>query len=543
VAGLLLAASFPKISIAGLAWVAPGLMLLAAIGKPPRQTFRIGYVAGFVHFLASLYWLLMIPVSWFPILGWVALSAFLALGMGTWVWLSWKFFPTKLDGLSPASTNENLAAQFLSIPWASRTMWTISCAAIWVALEMVQARIFGGFPWNLLASSQYKLVPLIQIASITGIYGVSFLVVWTSLALLSALILIIGKAKMRSAWAGEIFLPALAVIAIYGIGYHKVLKPSRPAPEITVALVQPSIPQTLIWDTNENAARFNQLLKLSEKALTNKPDVMLWPEGGIPEMLRYDEATHRAVTEMARAHKVWMIVGSDDAEPRRNSGPHDEPDFFNSSFLVSSSGQLMDRYSKRNLVMFGEYIPLLRWMPFLKYVTPIQGGFTSGDKVVPFQLEDLKVKVSVLICFEDTFPQLVREYVSDDTDFLVNITNDGWFGHGAAQWQHAVAAIFRTVENGVPLVRCSNNGLTCWIDSCGRLREIFHNSNEGVYGQGFLIAHVPVLNPGETRAPTFYRLHGDVFGWSCVGFVVLRWMQVWILGRMNKKLADQKKNF
>jgi len=531
-AGLLLAASFPKISIAGFAWVAPGFILLTAIGKPPRQTFRIGYVAGLANFLASLYWLLLIPVKGFPILGWIVLGAFLALGTGLWVWLSWKFYPAKLDGEGAGAPLENLGAQFFSVPWASRTMWTISCAATWVAVEMVQARIFGGFPWNLLASSQYKLVPLIQIASITGIYGVSFLVGWTSVSFLCAGVLIVRKPALRSGWIGEIILPALAVIVIYGTGWQKIMKPARPSPEITVALVQPSIPQTLIWDTNQNSIRFEQLLRLSSQAVTNKPDVMFWPEGAIPEMVRYDPATHDAVTSFARKHKVWMIVGSDDAEPHPGTAPDEEPDFFNSSFLVSPSGILVERYKKRNLVMFGEYIPLLRWLPFLKYVTPIQAGFTPGDKVVPFKMPDLNVNVSVLICFEDTFPQLVREYVFDDTDFLVNLTNDGWFGESSAQWQHAVAALFRTVENGVPLVRCSNNGLTCWIDSFGRLRD--KGSTGGVYGKGFLIARIPVLNPNETRVATFYRLHGDVFGWACVALAILRWAQVSISTRRTK---------
>jgi apolipoprotein N-acyltransferase len=132
------------------------------------------------------------------------------------------------------------------------------------------------------------------------------------------------------------------------------------------------------------------------------------------------------------------------------------------------------------------------------------------------------VKVSVLICFEDTFPHLAREYVSDDTDFLVNLTNNGWFDESAAQWQHAVTALFRAVENGVPLVRCANNGLTCWVDAGGRIRQFYESPGRGIYGAGFMIAHVPVLSPGQTREPTFYRRHGDLFGWCCVGITVLR---------------------
>jgi apolipoprotein N-acyltransferase len=538
-AGLLLAASFPKLSIAGFAWIAPGLMLLTAIGKPARQSFRIGYVAGLAHYLASLYWLLLIPSTGFPILGWAALSAFLALWPATWVWLCWKLFPARLTGTGPATLVENWGEQFLAVAWARRVIWALTGAALWVALEMTVARIFGGFPWNLLGSSQYRMVPLIQIASVTGIYGVSFLVVWTSLSLVGAVMVIIRQPVKRSAWIGEMILPMLAVSVMYASGYVKLLRPQAKGPELTVALVQPSIPQSLIWDPKQDEHRFQQLLQLSDQAALGKPDLMIWPEAALPKMLRYDEDTERATTELAHNHKMWMIVGSDDEEPRRNAKTSRDSDYFNSSFLISPDGRLMERYVKRNLVIFGEYIPFLDWLPFIKYLTPIDGVFTPGKEVVPFALKNPDAKVSVLICFEDCFPHLVREYVSDDTDFLVNITNDGWFGEGAAQWQHAAGAIFRAVENGLPLVRCANNGLTCWIDSRGRLREVFKNDNRGIYGPGFLLAKIPVLPPGEKRAPTFYRQHGDVFGWSCAGFVTLQLLRLRVARRHARRLLTK----
>jgi apolipoprotein N-acyltransferase len=542
-AGLLLAASFPKLNIAGLAWVAPGLMLLAAVGKQGRQAFWIGYGAGLAHYLASLYWLLLIPVAWFPILGWVALSAFLALGPATWVWLTWKLFPAKLTSEGPATAVENWGEQFLAVLWVRRMIWALSGAALWVALEMTVARIFGGFPWNLLGSSQYRIVPLIQIASVTGIYGVSFIMIWTSLSLFCAVMVIIRRPIKRSAWVGEMILPMLAVLVLYASGYVKLLRPQEKAPELTVALIQPSIPQSLIWDPKEDEYRFKQLLQLSEHAARGKPSLMIWPEAALPKMLRYDPETEQATTALARTHKMWMIVGSDDEEPRQNAASSTPSDHFNSSFLVSPDGRLAERYIKRNLVIFGEYIPFLDWLPFVKYLTPIDGVFTAGKKVMPFKMGDLGVKVSVLICFEDVFPHLVREYVSDDTDFLVNITNDGWFGEGAAQWQHAAGAIFRAVENGVPLVRCSNNGLTCWIDSRGRLREFLEDDAHEIHGPGFMLAKIPVLAPGETRAPTFYRRHGDLFGWGCVGFIALQLVRVWDLQRRNPRAIDTAQVF
>ena len=105
-----------------------------------------------------------------------------------------------------------------------------------------------------------------------------------------------------------------------------------------------------------------------------------------------------------------------------------------------------------------------------------------------------------------------REYVEPDTDFLVNLTNNGWFGEGAAQWQHAAAALFRAVENGRPLLRCANNGLTCWVDEYGRIREIFRDARGTIYGPGYMISQINLLSSGEHRSATFYNLHGDVFG-------------------------------
>jgi apolipoprotein N-acyltransferase len=518
-AGLMLAAAFPNLGVAGLAWIAPGLLVLAAIGKPPAQAFRIGYVAGLGHYLASLYWLLLIPVAWAPILGWAALGAFLALYPATWVWFCWKLFPARLAD-SGSKGIYGSAEKFLSVSWATRSAWTIGGAAAWVALEMMVSRFLSGFPWNLLGASQYRMLPLIQIASWTGVYGVSFLVVWFSLAVLSSGMAVLAKPATRSTWVAEIILPMTAVGLIYAKGYHKLLQPEVERPQLTVALIQPSIPQTLIWDPAGDQARFEELIKLSEEALAAKPDLIIWPEAAVPKMVRYDAATGQAITQLARQHNVWMIIGSDDAEPRPHASSPDDNDYFNASFLISPQGDLVDRYIKRNLVIFGEYVPLTKWLPFLKYLTPIQGGFTPGKRPVPFELGGLHVHVSVLICFEDVFPELAREYVFHDTDFLINLTNNGWFGEGAAQWQHAASAIFRAVENGVPLVRCSNNGLTCWVDPCGRVKQVLDRTDHGIYGRGWLLARIPLLQPGETRTPTFYHQHGDWFGWACVALTL-----------------------
>jgi apolipoprotein N-acyltransferase len=312
---------------------------------------------------------------------------------------------------------------------------------------------------------------------------------------------------------------------VFSFGFRQLGADSPAERMLKVTLVQPSIPQTLIWDTSRDRERFQELVRLSEQALTNRPDLLVWPEAAVPSYARWDTNIYPAITNLVRQHHVWLILGSDDVGPPARPTRADEYEYYNASFLVTPDGDFVSRYRKRNLVVFGEYIPLVRWFPFVKWFTPIEGGFTPGNRPVPFTLGALGVKTATLICFEDMFPFLARESAEQDTDFLVNLTNNGWFGEGAAQWQHAAGAVFRAVENGLPLVRCSNNGLTGWADAHGRLRQVFRGERGTIYGPGFMTAEIPLLSAGEKRAPTFYHRHGDWFGWGCVGVMGIMLVQ------------------
>jgi apolipoprotein N-acyltransferase len=535
-AGLLLTAAFPKIGIAGFAWVAPGLMIAAAQGKRGGDAFRVGYVAGLAHFLSSLYWLVLMPVTGLPVLAWLALGAYVALFPAVWVWL--------IAGVQSSRFE-------VQSSWFQRAVWSLLGAAVWVALEMVRARLLGGFPWDLVGVSQFKMIPLIQIASVTGVYGVSFLVVWLSLALYSAMRLTLRQPNTRLLWQAEIILPLVAILILFIFGFARLSGENPPASVLSVTLVQPSIPQTLIWNPDEDEKRFQDLLALSENALedsegrvtrapdsetnlgtriaspSEKADLLLWPESAVPQT---DAATCRVISRFASSNRVWIVLNSEDAEYLP-----DATNYFNAAYLVGPNGGWRQVYHKRKLVIFGEYVPLAHWLPFVKYLTPITGGWTPGDKPVTFELErrpparrdsvtvspnagsetgaPARIKTSPLICFEDVFPGVARDAANDDTDFLVNLTNDGWFRQSAEQWQHMASAVFRAVENGVPLVRCANNGITCWIDASGRVREILRDKTGSVYGVGAMTVEIPIV---ERRTPTFYNRHGDWFGWGCV---------------------------
>jgi apolipoprotein N-acyltransferase len=520
-AGLLLTTAFPGIGFAGFAWIAPAVMIAAAQGKRGGDAFRIGYVAGLAHFLSSLYWLLLMPVAGLPILAWLALGAYLALYPAVWLWL--------------------LAEKIGEGHWANRTWWSLLGAAVWVALEMVRARLLGGFPWNLIGVSQFKMIPLIQIASVTGVYGVSFLVVWLSLSLYSAMRLILRQPNIRLVWQAEIILSLVVILILFIFGFARMSGENPPASILRVTLVQPGIPQTLIWNPDEDDRRFQELLVQSQAALANQTDLLLWPESAVPDT---GEATCRAISRFAQSNRVWLILNGEDAEHLP-----DTTNYFNAACLIGPDGRWLQVYHKRKLVIFGEYVPLAHWLPFVKYLTPITGGWTPGDQPVTFEItrwgERLSrrspakadprepfgetnvipiggsspasprkpIKTSPLICFEDVFPGLARDAANDNTDFLVNLTNDGWFRQSAEQWQHMANAVFRAVENGLPLVRCANNGITCWIDASGRVQEILTDESGSAYGVGAMTVEIPI---GEWRTPTFYNRHGDWFGWSCV---------------------------
>jgi apolipoprotein N-acyltransferase len=516
--GLLLAMAFPKFSIAGFAWIAPGLLLFGAAGCAPRRAFRLGYVGGMVYYLVSLYWLLYIPVSFLPILGWIALSAYLGLYPAMWVWLCWKF-RSRLSAVPVAEYpwNTELLQWMVGSSWVGRTAWSLQCAALWVALEIVLGRLLSGFPWEFLGVSQYQMLPIIQVAEFTGVYGVSFLIVWFSVSLLLTIGAIVLRPAARSVWAKEIALPLVTLSLVTIFGMSSIRDQPASSETVKIALVQPSIPQTLIWDQSADESRFNQLIELSEEALGTKPEILIWPEASLPNMLRHNEETADAVIGLARKHNVWVILGSDDAERRPGAASLRDIDYFNSAFAVSPEGELTGMYRKRRLVIFGEYVPLVKFLPFLKFLSPAgEAGFTPGTKPVAFNLKSLGISTSILICFEDTFPHLAREYVQADSDFLINLTNNGWFGESAAQWQHAATAAFRAVENRIPLVRCANNGLTCWVDSSGAMHEVAFPDSDNIYKAGFKTAKVPALASGEKRRLTFYTRYGDVFGWSCV---------------------------
>ena len=525
-AGGLFTLAFPLAGVAGFAWIVPGIALYTGIRDTPRRAFQTGYVFGLTFSLGTLYWLNYMPVKGMPILAWIALAGYLALYYATWLWFCHQTLPAPLE-------------EFLNAPWGQRTLWIMTCAATWTLAENVMGWIFTGFPFVAIGVTQHRMIPLIQITSITGLPGLSFIIVWFSLSLMFSMLALATQPKHRFLAWREIFLPLLVIAILFAWGGNRVSRYARDlqidAKRVKVALVQPSFPQTLIWNHGESTNRFNKLLELSQAAVAARPDVLIWPEAGMPGLIRYEEHVYETVTRLAKENQVWLICGGDDARMPTDQPEVKRPNYYNSVFLVTPDGEIAGQYDKRRLVIFGEYVPLSKWLPFLKRLTPIGEGFAAGKEAEQLELTNLNLKASPLICFEDIFADLARDSLAPDTDLLVNLTNDGWFSESAQQWQHLANALFRSVETGRPLIRCANNGISCWIDGVGRVHAERFPDDRSAYAQG---TRAFEMSLPKDPISTVYLTHGDWFVVVCFALLARAAFLLWRQRRLNKPESD-----
>lgn len=511
-AGTLWALSFPLPGWSALAWIAPGLLLATGFHRSPGAAFRLGALAGLAHHLIALRWLLHIPFPSGAVAGWLALGAYCALYSGLWLALAARILQASA-GLPPGCTWSSAVLGITRLSeWRRQGLWLL-VGALWVALELVRCRFLGGFPWNLFGTTQWRNPPLLQMASVTGVYGLSFVLCWISAALAGALALLVFRSEHRLAWTTALRLPVLVLLILLGLGFRRIVHSRPPDAVATLALVQPSIPQRLIWDDAANPARFDKVLALTREAIAARPDALVWPEGSMPDLT---PEQFLQVSRLLQGTAISWIFGT--AYGQEVAG---RPEHYNAAVLVHPEGRVAERYHKQRLVIFGEFIPFEDTLPFMRWLTPIGSSFTPGRGPARFVFGSRPVEASPLICFEDVFPHSTRAHATPGTDFLLELTNNGWFGESSAQWQHTASAVLRAVENGLPLVRCANNGLTCWVDGHGGLHDVLRDVSGSVYAPGVDVVRVPLRPGGRPRSLTPYHAHGDVFAWTCMGAALL----------------------
>lgn len=261
---------------------------------------------------------------------------------------------------------------------------------------------------------------------------------------------------------------------------------------------------------------------------------MIWPETAVPDYVRESRRSYALVRELAR-QGAPILVGSMDIAWADEGGP----EYYNSSLLFDRNGMLVEVYDKQHLVMFGEYIPLRRFLPFMTAMTPIEESFDPGSESKVFELASPSISFSVLICFEDTVARLSRRAVRNGAQLLINQTNDAWFEETIASWQHMTHSVFRAVENRTPMVRTANTGVSCGIDAYGRIHDLLADGDGHTFITGFNIVHSRV--PAKDRALTFYTRYGDVFGWTGVVVNAALLFAAWRRARAERLTEETEK--
>ena len=397
----------------------------------------------------------------------------------------------------------------------------------WVTLEWVRGKlIFGGFPWNFLGVSQWRAVPLIQFASVTGVYGVSALVCFVNFALYFTIQRFIRQlnkpgARYRLSWE---FYAAMGLIGLAFIhGTREIFPRERKTGRtLRLALVQGNIPQTLKFEPEQKPMILERYRTLTETATLAQVDLVVWPETATPEPLRYDPESFALATNCAVKAGAYLLTGTIDVTPYSSPA-----EMFNAAILIGPDGNLREIYRKLHLVAFGEYVPLRKVLPFMKWLTPIGDSLERGREFTVFHLDELRF--GVVICFEDAVPEVYRGFVRRGADFMVNLTNDAWFKDSPAAEMHLANAVLRCAETRRPLVRCANNGVTCVVDEFGFVNP---NTRLTSFAPGSLVCDLRV--PRDPSL-TFYVAHGD---WM-VGFCAIVTGLTAGLGWRHKKTADR----
>ncbi len=492
----LLILAFPRTDLSVLAWAGLVPLMFALDGKKPWAAFRCAYLCGFLFFAGTLYWFFNIT-RWFSAiaaLGIVLLFLYLALYFGAFA-LFYSLF----------SRRKPLARLFL-LPSA------------WVVLEFIRATLFTGFDWASLGHSQYKNLTFIQIADLTGVFGVSFLVVMINVLLKEfvSAYFVCRTREVREALLASVLAAAVAVTAVFAYGTAHLLSipdSDEVRPRLTVAVVQPNILQEMKWQESAKALIVEKHIALSRQAAEHDPDLIIWPETSYPDYLWEEHRLFMQVLALVRQIKIPVLLGSVIKE---------EGNYYNAAVLLSKDAQIVDIYRKGHLVPFGEFIPLRRFIPFLSEVLDI-GDFTRGKErtVFPFSAGGKKGgSFSVLVCFEDTVARVARGFVRGGAQLLVNITNDAWFGNTKAPFMHLQSAVFRTVENRRGLVRAANAGVSCFIDQWGEIIHCVEGQSEGrrekTYISGYAMAEMAF-----SAKETFYTKFGDVFAIFCFGCILV----------------------
>jgi len=526
--GLLYTGCFAPFNFTWLCWIAL-TPLLAAIwfsGEDSRhrwlRNFLLGYIAGLTFFWTAFSWLTTVTV-----LGWFVLQFYMAIYFALWAWFCGLVQPREKKSARGSVKWDRMLAQASSAAPASRSPWTKSTnnlllaflvAAAWVMQEWLRGWVFSGFGWNGLGVALHDKWPLIQIAEFTGVAGLSFMVAFANVIVLTTGYRLVLEARTRTVrphFDLTLTLAAIVGVLTFGLRAAQVSPTTKP---LRVAAVQSNVPQNQKFDPEFTRRIFDQFRRLSEIALRSNPppDLLIWPESSMPGPVLADRESYQFVMDLAASAESDILLGTIDEQ---------NGDVFNAALLISDGGERIQVYRKLHLVPFGEYVPGRQRVPLLARIVgdQVPGDFKPGNDHTVFELTNSDIKVAPLICFEDTIGELTRRFVlpsetSPGANLLVDITNDGWFQRSAGSHQHLANAIFRCVETRRPMVRAANTGVTCFVNEFGRVTQKLQDETGSTFTEGVLTGEVKVPIEHEL---TFYTRHGELFARLCAAVTVI----------------------
>ncbi|MFW6134702.1 MAG: apolipoprotein N-acyltransferase [Elusimicrobiota bacterium] len=466
ISGILYSLLFPKFNLYFLFPVALAPLIYYGIkytrtNRHPKILFLYFLGSGTVANLILLYWIYPTlyrngagPVI--SVLGLILLSAYIGL---YWGMFSFSIYYTK----------------------CFKPLYRIIFIAIsWVLLEYIRAHLFTGFPWLLLGYSLWKIKPMIQIADITGIYGISFIIVLINVS-------ISFYALKRNL---KLFILPFALIFLF-LSYG-ILKTNsaHSRPDLKVCMLQGNISQYKKWNSAFKHEILNTYGNLHKKAQQHRPDLIIWPETAIPGVMTREPELMNYIKELTADSDAYELIGS----VEKANGK-----YYNSVYLISPKGEIVDSYRKVHLTPFGEYIPFRIFLsPFAGVVNEV-GDFEPGDNIRLLKFNDYKISTG--ICFEGIFPSLVRRFFKQGSNIFVNVTNDGWFLNTAGPYQHFVHSVLRAVENRTYVLRTGNTGISAIVSPKGKILK----------KTGLLKETILCGKAGISENLTFYQKFGNLF--------------------------------
>ncbi len=514
--GVLLATAFPPVGEAQAAWLALVPLILVIRTVSPGRAFYWGWGSGTLFWMIALSWLWRLGHTGCPmivaVLAWLAFSLYLGLFRGAFAaTAAWAF-----SVLDRKPTREE------PVPFRRTLPLVVILPVLWVGFEYLRGVVGTGFPWNGLGISQYRNLPVLQLAEWGGVGLVSAVVVAVNTGIALMLVRVGGvyMGGRRVRVQVDLMVVLVLLVLVWTSGVRRVHALRAGAAEETrpvrVVAIQPNIPQLKKWPeafSREIYASLEERMDLV-KALQAQIDLVVWPETSVPGYLPHEAEVDTFISQLARETATPLLVG---AMEIGGQYPVSEPQSWdwilhNSAFLYDAEGNSVDRYRKQHLVPFGEYLPMDEHWRWVRRVAPLGFSCQAGTTGTVFRVEAAggeSIPFSSLICFEDVFADVARGMVRNGARMLVNQTNDAWVDGSVGPVQHMSHCVFRCVENRVPAVRAANTGVTCFIDRTGQIDETSRGILKRNEWDRIDYRSETMAVPQENRVPTFYTRFGD----------------------------------